>query len=224
MLASLTPIAFGVVTTILAFPLGAHADGGQVIDKTTGTKFDEITEVQGQSYKCLGAGVRKLMVANVYAVAFCVEAAHADALVKSYVESHHPELRGDPLFEALRKDSKFFGALAGTKHNRLVVLKLQRNLSKKQLASNIRRSLSALLPDEKLDKLTAAITAGAQKGQVAKIYAVGSKLTFNVAGAVRVLDDEEVTRKLFFVWLGSKGVSPTLRENIARRAATWPSQ
>lgn len=219
MLASLTLIAFGVLTAILVFPVGAHADGGQVIDRTTGTKFEEITQVDSQSFKCLGAGVRKLMMANVYAVAFCVEAEHADALIKSYVEDHHAELRGDPLFEALRKDPKFFGMLAGAKYNRLVVLKLQRNLSKKQLASNIERSLSPLLPDEKLDTLTAAITTGANEGQVVKIYAVGTRLTVDVAGAARVIEDEEVTRKLFLVWLGPKSVSPTLREDIARRAA-----
>jgi len=218
MSASPVLIAFALIIAFMGSTSQANAKGGEVIDKTTGTKFDEITEVEGQSFKCLGAGVRKLMVAKVYAVAFCVEAAHADALVRSYVEDHHPELRGDPLFEALRKDSKFFETLAGTKRNRLVVLKMQRNVSKKQLASTIRRSLSGLLPDEKLDRLTAAITAGAKKGQVVNIYAVGTKLTVDAAGAVRVVDDEEVTRKLFFVWLGSKSVSPTLREDIARRA------
>jgi hypothetical protein len=57
-----------------------------------------------------------------------------------------------------------------------------------------------------------------------KIYALGSKLTVDVAGAVRVIDDEEVTQNLFFVWLGSKSVSPTLREDIARRVAASSSQ
>jgi hypothetical protein len=222
MSASLTLFACALITAFLSVTLGAHADGGQVIDRTTGTKFEEVTHVEGQSFKCLGAGVRKLMIANVYAVAFFVEAARADALVKGYVEAHYAELRGESLFEVLRKDPKFFGTLAGTKHNRLVVLKMQRNLSKKQLASNIRRSLSPLLSDDKLDKLTAAITTGAKKSQVVKIYAVGTKLTVDVAGAARVIDDEEVTRKLFFVWLGPKSVSPTLREDIARRAARLP--
>jgi hypothetical protein len=37
-----------------------------------------------------------------------------------------------------------------------------------------------------------------------------------------VIEDEEVTRKLFFVWLGTKSVSPTLREDIVRRAAQLP--
>jgi len=218
MSASPVLIALALAIAFMGSSSQANAEGGQVIDKTTGTKFDEITEVEGQRFKCLGAGVRKLMVANVYAVAFCVEAAHADALVRSYVEDHHPELRGDTLFEALRNDAEFFATLAGTKHNRLVVLKMQRNVSKKQLASTIRRSLSRLLSDEKLDRLSAAITAGSKKGQVVKIYAVGTKLTVDVAGAARVIDDEEVTRKLFFVWLGPKSVSPTLREDIARRA------
>ena len=219
---SLTLIACGLTFLFLAAALGVRADGGQIVDGATGTKFDEIIEVAGQRYKCLGAGVRKLMVAKVYALAFCVEAAHADALVKSYLEAHHAGLRGEPLFDALRKDPQFFDMLAGTKHNRLVVLKMQRDLSRKQLASNIRRSLSPLLPDEKLDKLDAAITTGAKKGQVVKIYAVGTKLTVDVAGEARVIEDEEVTRKLFFVWLGTKSVSPTLREDIARRAAQLP--
>jgi hypothetical protein len=219
---SLTLIACGLTFLFLAAALGVRADGGQIVDGATGTKFDELTRVEGKAYKCLGAGVRKLAVVKVYALAFCVEAVHADALVKSYLQAHHAGLRGEPLAGALRKDAQFFDMLASTKHNRLVVLKMQRDLSRKQLASNIRRSLSPLLPDEKLDKLDAAITTGAKEGQIVKIYAVGTKLTIDVAGAIRVIEDEEVTRKLFSVWLGPKSVSPTLRDDIARRAAQLP--
>jgi hypothetical protein len=222
MSASLTIIACAVTSALLTVALGASAQGGQVIDEATGTKFDEITQVDDMAYKGLGAGVRKLMVAKVYALAFCIEAAHAEVLVKSYLEAHYAGLRGQSLFDALRKDPKFFKTLAGTKHNRLVVLKMQRGLSRKQLATNIRRSLTPLLPEEKLDKLDAAITSGAKKGQVVKIYAVGTKLTVDVAGEVRVVEDEEVTRKLFLVWLGTKSVSPSLREDIARRASQSP--
>lgn len=68
--------------------------------------------------------------------------------------------------EALRKDARFFDMLATTKQNRLAVLEMQRDLSRKQLATNIRRSLSSLLPEEKLDPLDAAITASAKKGEV----------------------------------------------------------
>jgi hypothetical protein len=219
---SLTLIAFALITAVMAVTVEAHADGGQIVDTATKTKFDEITRAEGHTFKCLGAGVRKLLMVKVYAVAFCVEATLADGLVKSYVEDHYTGLQGDALFEALRKDPKFFRMLAGAKASRLVVLKMRRDLSKKQLADNMRRSLSGLLSDEKLAELTAAITTGAKKGQVVRIYAVGTKLTVDVAGAVRVIDDEEVTQKLFFVWLGSKSVSPALREDIARRAARLP--
>ena len=219
---SLTLIACALVFGSLAAALGARAEGVQIVDRATGTKFDEVTRVEGKAYKCLGAGVRKLAVVKVYALAFCVDAAHSDALVSSYLEAHHGGLQGESLFDALRKDPKFFDMLSGTKHNRLVVLKMQRDLSRKQLATNIRRSLTPLLPEEKLDKLDAAITTGARKRQVVRIYAVGTKLTVDVAGAVRVIEDEEVTRKLLFVWLGTKSVSPTLRADIARRAAQLP--
>ena len=219
---SLPLIAFSLTMALWAVPVEARAEGGQISDRATGTRFDEITQVQAKSFKCVGAGVRKLLMVNVYAVAFCVEATLADALVKSYVEDHYPGLQGDVLFEALRKDPKFFRMFAGAKASRLVVLKMHRDLSKKQLADNMRRSLRGLLSDKRLAELTAAITTGAKKGQTVKIYALGSKLTVDVAGAVRVIDDEEVTQKLFFVWLGSKSVSPTLREDIARRAAGLP--
>lgn len=216
---SLTLVAAALAFTALAYALGARADGGQIVDRATGTKFDELTRIEGRAYKCLGAGVRKLAVVKVYALAFHLDAAHADALVSSYLAAHHGGLEGKPLFEALRKDEKFFNMLASTSHDRMVVLKMRRDVSRKQLSSTIRRSLSPLLPAEKLDRLDAAITKGADKGQVVKIYAVGPKLTVDVAGEVRVVQDEEVTQKLFLVWLGAKSVSPTVREDIARRAA-----
>ncbi len=61
---------------------------------------------------------------------------------------------------------------------------MKRDVSRKQLASTTRRSLSPLLPKEKLDRLDAAITKGADRGQVVKIYAVGPKLV--EAGATRL--------------------------------------
>lgn len=219
---SLTLVASALAFVALAAALGVRADGGAIVDKATGTKFDELVRVEGKAYQSLGAGVRKLAVIKVYALAFYVDAAHADSLVSSYLRTHHPGLQGRALSVALSKDAQFFNMLASTHHNRLVVLKMQRDVSRKQLASTIRRSLTPLLPEEKLDQLDAAITKGAEKGQVVKIYAVGARLTVDVAGEVRTVDDEEVTRKLFYVWLGTKSVSPSLREDIARRAAQLP--
>jgi len=216
---SLTLVASVVGFAALAAALEVRADGALIVERTSGAEFDELTRVDGKGYQALGSGVRKLALVKVYALAFYIDAAHADAIVTGYLKTHHAGLQGKPLFEALRKDTKFFDTLASTKQSRLVVLKMQRDVSRKQLASTIRRSLDPLLPDEKLDRLDSAITKGAEKGEVVKIYADGAKLTVDVAGEVRVVDDEEVTQKLFLVWLGSKSVSPTLREDIARRAA-----
>jgi hypothetical protein len=219
---SLTFFASAFALVALAAALGVHADGGQIVDKATGTKFDRLIRVEGKDYECLGAGVRKLAVVKVYAIAFCIDAAYADALVSRYLQAYHAGLHGRPLFEALRKDPRFFRTLASTERSRLVTLKMQRDVSRKQLASTIGRSLHLLLPDEKLDRLDAAITKGAEEGQVVKIYTVGAKLTVDVAGELRVVEDEEITRNMFLVWLGTKSVSPTLREDIARRAAQLP--
>ena len=219
MASSVTVMAWALAAGVLAMAGGVRADGETIVDEATGTKFDELARIEGTAYQCLGAGVRKLAVVKVYALAFYIDAAHARTVVKSYLEAHHAGLRAQSLFAALRNDAKFFDMLAGTKHSRLIILKMQRDVSRKQLANTIRRSLTPLLPEDKLDRLDGAITKGAEKGQVVKIYAVGSKLTVDVAGEVRTVEDEEVVRHLYFVWLGGDSVSPTLREDIARRAA-----
>ena len=97
---SLTLVAASLAFVALAAALGARADGDEIVDKATGTKFDELTRVEGHAYKCLGAGVRKLAIVKVYAIAFCVEAAHADGFVRGYLEAHHAGQTGKPLFES----------------------------------------------------------------------------------------------------------------------------
>ena len=219
MSAPVTMAACALAAGFLAMAVSVRADAGPVVDEATGTKFDAVTQIEGTAYQCLGAGVRKLALVKVYALAFYVDVKHANALVKGHLQTHHAGLRGQPLLDALEKDAEFFEALASTEHSRLIVLQMQRDVSRKQLASTIRRSLTPLLPEDKLDRLDAAITKGAEKGQVVKVYAVGKKLTVDVAGKVRTIEDEEVVRHLYSVWLGADSVSPTLRDDIARRAA-----
>lgn len=211
-----------IIVGCLTMAFGARADSATIVDKATGTKFDGLARHEGKAYRCLGAGVRKLALLKIYALAFCIDAARADTLVSDHLRTHHAGLEEKPLFEALRNDTRFFDTLARTDHSRLVTLKMQRDVSQEQLSSTLRRSLSPLLPKAKLDQLDAAITQGAKKGQVVAISAVGPKLTIDVAGEVRVVEDEEVARSLFLVWLGPKSVSPSLREDIARRAARSP--
>jgi hypothetical protein len=200
----------------------ANAEAGTIVEEATGTKFNLLTDYDGRAYRCLGTGVRKLALLKVYALAFCVDTIHADTLVRDYVKAHHAGLEGKRLFDALRNDAQFFDTLARNGHSRLVTLKMQRDVSRNQLANTIRRSLTPLVTEAKLDELDAAITRGAKKGQVVTISAVGPKLTVDVAGEVRVVEDEEVARNLFIVWLGPDSVTPSLREDIARRAAKSP--
>jgi len=50
------------------------------------------------------------------------------------------------------------------------------------------------------------------------LYSNGSKLMIDIAGRRGEIDDEEIASKLWFVWLGSRSVTPTLNEDIAERA------
>ena len=211
-----------ITAGLTTMAIGTRAESATIVEKATGTKFDQLTQYESKTYRCLGTGVRKLALLKIYALAFCVDTEHADTLVRDYVKAHHAGLEGKPLFDALRSDAQFFDTLARNGHSRLVTLKMQRDVSRNQLANTIRRSLTPLVPKAKLDELDAAITRGAKKGQVVTISAVGPKLTVDVAGKVRVVEDAEVARNLFIVWLGPDSVTPSLREDIARRAAFSP--
>jgi hypothetical protein len=215
-------IAGLIAAACITITFAVSADTGTIVEEATGTRFDQPTQYEGKTYRCLGVGVRKHAVLKIYALAFCVDTARAGTLVREYAKTHHAGLEGEPLFDALRNDAQFFDTLARNGHSRLVTLKMQRKVSRDQLASTIRRSLTPLLTKAKLDELDAAITQGAKKGQVVTISAVGPKLTVDVAGKARTVEDEEVARNLFLVWLGPDSVSPSLRENIARRAAFPP--
>src|SRR5690606_29953071 len=44
-----------------------------VVDASTGTRFDVTTRVGDTTYRCIGAGVRKVLFFKAYAAAFCID-------------------------------------------------------------------------------------------------------------------------------------------------------
>jgi len=197
----------------------AHA-APTIRDESTGVQFASSLSVEGTRYQCLGAGVRKVLFFKAYAVTYCLQASQAQSLVDGYIQKNHPGLKGEKLQDALEDDPRFFRALADASGDKLVIMRLVRNISKNQIADAFRSSLSEVLPKEKVEKLIATIPGDAKDGQKIQLYSKGSELVIDIAGDARRIDDAEIAQKLWLVWLGPDTPTPSLKDSIAKHAAS----
>lgn len=209
----------GVLGVLLVLAVSPRASAAQLTDSSTGQSFGVEQKVGGASYTCLGAGVRKFVVVKIYAVAFCLDSAVAATTVKEYVARAHPGVSGEELADALEDDPKFFEALQDAPGNKLVIMKLVHEVTKEKMAEAFRDSLSPVLSAAKIDQLIGAIAGDAREGQRIQIYSVGNSLTIELDGAGRKLEDAEIARKLWRVWLGPRSVTPSLKDSLAAHAA-----
>lgn len=204
----------------LSVPAGAAE---KLVDESTGVKFDSRTQVDGTDYRCLGAGVRavrKIFLFRAYAVTYCLEAGKVDDVLVGYLEKYHPNQKGPELVKALEGDQKFYDALATAPGDKLVIMHLVRNISKDQIAGAFRDSLSDVLPKAKVDMLIDTIPGDAKEGQRILLHSHGSRLVIDIAGNAKTIDDEQIAKNLWRVWLGPESVSPSLKESIANQVGS----
>ncbi len=196
----------------------AAAPAAELVEPDTGVGFATQVEVGKESFQCLGAGVRKIFLFKVYAVAFCMPAAQAEGVERSYARSSYPGLVGPALAQKLASDQGFFDALANSPGDKLVEMHMVRTVSRKELADAFHESLSKILPPAKVAKLVAAIPADARDGETALIRSRGSELTIEIGGQLETIHDAETAQAIWRVWLGPDSVSPTLKRSIAEHA------
>jgi hypothetical protein len=204
-----------LLTLLAASPVLAQ----ELVDSSTGRTFAVTQSVGGTTYRCLGAGVRKVFIIKAYALTYCLESVKADAVVGGFVQKAYPGLKGEDLQDKLEDDQRFFDALASAPADKLVIMKVVRDISREKIASAFRDALSKVLPKDKVDKLVATVPGDIKDGQTANIYSVGDRLVLDFGGTSKELQDPEIVQNLWRVWLGPDGVSPSLKESIAAQAA-----
>lgn len=207
---------------LLAAPAAAAET---IVDDSTGTKFEAETTIGGTTYRCLGAGVRKVFLFRAYAVTWCLQADRVDDVLVPWLQKHHPDKKGSDLADALEDDQRFFDALAGAKGDKLVVMRLVRNISKDQIAGAFRDSLGDVMPKEKVEKLIETIPGDGKDGQKILLHSHGNRLVIDIAGDAKTIEDEEIAQKLWRVWLGPRSPTPSLKDSIAEQiGARIPAQ
>ncbi len=131
-----------------SFPSVAVADA--LVEPASGTSFDSRPSSDGQTYMCLGAGVRKYLFWSVYAMDFCVEESSARAEIDTYFAGpgqKYAGLKGDALAEALRHDERFFGAMSSMRADKRAEMVSLRDASadtlRKGFVKNLQKALGS---------------------------------------------------------------------------------
>ncbi|MDF1563785.1 MAG: chalcone isomerase family protein [Deltaproteobacteria bacterium] len=202
---------------LLALP--ALASAGTLVEDSTDVKFPEVRKVAGKDFKCLGTGVRKVVIFKVYAAAFCIDAAEADGILKGAVAAHANGKTGEDLAELLEDSDAFNKKLYANSADKLVVMHMVRDVGKEKLASAFQESLGKVLPKASVDKLGALMTVDAKDGMEVLFYTQGNTVFVDMGGDVKQVDDDKIAAAVWSVWLGPDTVTPGMREDIAVRAS-----
>src|SRR5438105_4930428 len=98
-------IALCAALALAVLPGVARAE--KLVEEHTEIGFDAAQTLDGISLKCVGTGLRKKFVVKVYAVAFCLEADKADAVLAAAKAKAGGKVDGDStaFFTALREAS-----------------------------------------------------------------------------------------------------------------------
>jgi len=214
----LAALLLALVSTEASGSVSASAPR-HVVDKSTGTRFEATTKVGETTYRCIGAGVRKVLVFKAYAAAFCIDSRRYDDVVGRYLAEKHAGKSGEELRKALERDPTFFEHLESASADKLVIMQLVRDISKERIANAFRESLREVLPADRVERLIATIPGDGKDGQRILIHSQGSVLVIDISGQANRVDDDLIVRKLWRVWLGPNSVTPTLKESIARTVA-----
>lgn len=185
-----------------------------LIEPATGIHFAAAPTVDTQAYQCLGVGVRQKFVFDVYAITFCVDAAATEPLVTG-------AQRFGAHADGLAKSQAFFDALTQDAGAKMVSLHMVRDVAASSLAGAFRDSLKSVLSEEKIAKVVAAIPGDVAKGTTVRIYtdAEHDALHILIGDHESTIEDADVARHIWHVWLGQDSVVPTLKKSIAQTFA-----
>ncbi len=218
-----------LLTSLLAASLvltAAPALAGETIVEPSSEKvFEKTPTIDGKSYICLGAGIRKKVVFKVYAMSFCLEAEAGKAELAKYFDGpgkKHGAKRGQALAEALAEDPDFFKALIDMPVDKAADMIFVRNVGAASMKETFTESLTKSLgaaEKARVDNFVNLLGQDLKDGDKLVLRTKPSgELTVGL-GEPKKLTDPKLARAVWDCYFGVANPSPALREAVAKGAA-----
>jgi hypothetical protein len=206
----------------------AGADAASLVEPASGSTFDGHPTSAGRSYVCLGAGVRKYLFWQLYAMDFCVEESKARVELEAYLQGkgrRHAGLRGPALAAALREDPVFFEQLASMPLDKRAEMVFLRRGGAETVRGSFRKNLEKSLgtgrrEEAAIEDFVSPIDRDVSPGDRAEFRtSPGGGVTFALGAREKVLVQPGADVKFWQAYLGPDSPVSSLKDAVARGVA-----
>jgi hypothetical protein len=176
-------------------------------EPSTGLHFATDAQYAGTPFRCLAVGVRRKLIFDVYGIAFCMERGRAEGVLRE--AATQGQGRTEAFFTALRE-----APVAKAAH-----LVFVRDVGRAAAADALVQAVKAAVGPERAAELGAMVARDVKAGEELVVTTRPDGMVHVVTGGEdRSLVDPTIAKQVWNVWLSEGGVSPSLREALARRA------
>jgi hypothetical protein len=194
----------------LLAPAAARAD--KLREPSSEHEFEREPALNGVSYRCQAAGIRKKAFIKVYALAFCLEKDKADATLATAKAA-----AGGKVEEG---SQAFFDSLRDAKVAKAIDMYFVRNVGKDKIAEAYQETLSKALGSDDAEgqaKFLALVDRDVKEGEhIVLTTQPDGTIHLSIGGQDKTLSDPKVAAHIWNAWLGKDGVSPTFKEALAQ--------
>jgi hypothetical protein len=220
----------------IALALGAAAieepvtSAPGLVEPSSGTTFEARPSAGGETFLCVGAGVRKYLFWSVYAIDFCFEESAGRRAVAQYFAGpgrSYAALRGQALADALRQAPSFYDFIAVMEADKRAELVFLRDAGAEKIrdgfGKNLLQGIGAGAPEQAAVRaFVSVIDHDVKAGDRAELATRPGELSLTVGGRSRTLRHASVEVAIWRVYFGADSPAPSLKESVAQGvAALW---
>jgi hypothetical protein len=220
-------IAIAIVVALVVLS-ACPASAQTIVEPSTGTTFLQRPSTGGKTYLCLGAGNRKYLLWDLYAMDMCVEEAETRPALDRYFAGAgqaHASQKGPPLAKALADDQGFFDWLAAlpvAKRAEMVFLRgADADTARNGFAKNLEKFLGSGDPEKAaIRAFVAAIDRAVVSGDRAVfVTRPGGEVTFTFGANTTALKHPRATSAFWSAYLGADSPVGSMKTAVASSVA-----
>jgi hypothetical protein len=218
--------SLAAVVALAWLTLPALASTGSFTEPASGTTFERRPSAGGETFVCLGSGVRRYLVWKLYAMDFCVEEGKVKAELDRYFSGPgrvYANLPSKELAQALADDARFFDFLASMQlDQRAEIVFLHDSDAEKvrdSFAKNLEKGLGSSSKAAIRD-FVSGIDHDVKTGDRTQFvtHPVG-ELTFTSGTSTKTLKHALIARSFWRGYFGPDSPLPSLKESVATGVA-----
>lgn len=220
--------SLAALVALAGFTIPVLASTGSFTEPASGTTFERRPSAGGETFVCLGSGVRRYLLWKLYAMDFCVEEGKVKAELDRYFNSSgkaYANLPPKELAHALADDARFFEFLASMQLDQRAELVFLHDSDAEKVRDSFANNLEKGLGSSSrvaIFNFVSGIDHDVKAGDRAQFVTrpVG-ELTFTSGTSTKTLKHARIATSFWRGYLGPDSPLPSLKESVASGVASF---